>query len=142
MWRYGWAAAAASVLLLIAGITANPAYAIVALMVIFIIIPLAMSFVYYNYGLKPLIVALTHYHTAVTLCENSLTVTAIDDEGTTKTSLQIPLSDIREVSAGKTYDTIVYGSAPDCIMLIDASAFDTSGQRHYFHEYISRKTAI
>ena len=121
---------------------ANPAFAIVALMLIFIIIPFAMSLVYYNYGLKPLIVALTHYHITATLCDDSLTVTAHDDEGAAKTSLQIPLADIREISAGKIHDTIVYGTAPDSILLIDAASFDTPDQRHYFHEYISRKAAI
>lgn len=121
--------------LVVLGIAVNPAFFIVALIFIFIVAPTALMFVYYFYGLTPRIVMLSTGLVTVSADESAVTADiSFDDRPSRK--FTIPLSGIREITPGDSIDTIVCGSGPGDILLLDKNAFASQAARIRFHNYI------
>lgn len=133
--RHIFLLASAIVILLSLGIIINIAFLIVALMVIFIIIPTGLMFVYYFYALNPRIVMLSSGETTISLNHNHIS-TIVTHEERTPYEFQIQLSDVKSITPGELFDTIIYGNRLDEFILIDKKAFLSQTQRFQFHNYI------
>lgn len=133
--RYLFVLIAAIVALAVLGIICNPAFFIVALMAVFIIIPTALMFIYYFYALNPRIVMLSAGETTISLAPDTLFFD-ISLEERQPYKFQIPLSQIKSITPGEHLDTIIYGEKLDGIILIDKNAFPSPPQRIQFHNYI------
>lgn len=133
--RYLYLLTAAIVLLAALGFICNPAFFIVALMTVFIIIPTAMMFVYYFYALNPRIAMLSSGATTISLNHDHISFD-ISREECPPFQFQIPLSQVKTITPGDTLDTIIYGNTLDGIILIDKNAFPSPQQRIQFHNYI------
>lgn len=119
----------------ILGAAVNPAFFIVALIFIFIVMPTALMFVYYFYGLTPRIVMLSAGVVTLSVCGDTLHV-GISLEDREPKQLDIPLSQIREITPGNPHDTIICGPNPADLILIDKNAFPSQSARIQFHNYI------
>lgn len=137
--RWAWAFA---ILCLAAGVAAffDLRWGIVVLMIVFLIIPMAMAFMYFNYGLQPVNAFNTLPHT-VTLKDAGLIVEAFpakgsdddtDDAETSKTgpsiSRTIPYYRLGPVKAGLSSVVITVDGKPKTYIWLPPKAFENDRQ--------------
>ncbi len=133
--RYAFIFAVTLAAFIILGAMVNPAFFIVALIFIFIVMPTAMMFVYYYYGLAPRTVMLSAGEVTAALHEDKVDFEIYRDDALCH-SFSIPIATVREITPGKVVDTIIYGTHPGDLVLIDKNAFADRTSRIRFHNYI------
>lgn len=125
------------------GFAVDAAFFIVALIFIFIISPTALMIVYYYYGLTPRIVMLSTAPVTLSLDipADSVIISVTPDDRPSH-QFAIPITQIREITPGDPFDTIICDSSPAGFILIDKNSFSSPSARIQFHNYIFDKIQV
>ena len=123
---------------LILSYTVDTAFLLVGCMMIFIIIPMVMTFVYFTYGLRPQS-GKWFLPRQLNVSDSGLNIHYEPDERFKMLPPDefLPFDKISSIKIGEENDVIYIGRDYDHFIIVSIEAFSQqSGQREQFHEYI------
>lgn len=123
---------------LILSFTIDTAFMLAACMVIFIVIPMVMTFVYFTYGLRPQS-GKWFLPRRLSVSDRGLSIHYEPDERFKSLPPDefLPLDEVSSLKIGDENDVIYIGRDYDGFIIVSTDAFKSDiGSREQFHEYI------
>lgn len=115
----------------------DTAFIIVASMIVFIVVPFVLAFVYYGYGLRP---SSTRWFLprVLEVGDDGLRISYMPDERFKQLPADefIAINRVTGLKIGERMDVVYLGSDYDDFLIVSAAAFGSDSMRAQFHEYI------
>lgn len=122
---------------IILAFSVDTAFIVVAAMIVFIVIPFVIAFVYYGYGLRP---SSTRWFLprVLEVADYGLSIIYKPDERFKQLPPDefIPIDCVTGLKIGNRFDIVYVGRGYDDFLIVAADAFASESERAQFHEFI------
>ncbi len=145
--RYWWAVVLPELLCVILAFTHNIAFAFVALMLLFIIYPIILSFIYFYYALTPRAVS-SLFNRKITITQQGLHISYIQPEENNDKNYKIPAdetilwNEIKSANYSGRYCTLHLRNSSYCYIIIPFNSITENANRRTFTEFLYNRFPI